>query len=172
MWQYHCPLASFGLWEMLGYWYISSDLETGEHFTDSLKGKPTNFKTLLPDLTSPNLWKNIWKDSIDKICNHLCDTKLLSPNHSGFRPGNSTVNQLIAITHQIHVAFEESILQEKLVQFFLISPRPWWSMAWRSFAQAWIQWNFGSITEFNQRLFVWKTAACGTQREKFRLAPH
>ena len=37
----------------------------------------------------------------------MCDNELLSPNQSGFRPGDSTVNQLIAITHQIHVAFEE-----------------------------------------------------------------
>ena len=42
----------------------------------------------------------------DKIYNHLCDNELLSPNHSGLRPGDSTANQLIAITHQIHVAFE------------------------------------------------------------------
>ena len=37
----------------------------------------------------------------------MCDNELLSPNQSGFRPGDSTVNQLIAITHQIYVAFEE-----------------------------------------------------------------
>ena len=37
----------------------------------------------------------------------MCDNELLSPNQSGFRPGGSTVNELIAVTHQIHVAFEE-----------------------------------------------------------------
>ena len=37
----------------------------------------------------------------------MCDNELLSLNQSGFRRGDSTVNQLIAITQQIHVAFEE-----------------------------------------------------------------
>ena len=37
----------------------------------------------------------------------MCENELLSPNQAGFCPGNSTVNQLIAITHQIHVEFEQ-----------------------------------------------------------------
>ena len=57
----------------------------------------------------------------DKIYNHLYDNKLLSPNQSGFRPGDSTVNQLIAITHQIHVAFEEYPSRETRAVFLDIS---------------------------------------------------
>ena len=53
----------------------------------------------------------------DKIYNHLRDNELLSPKHSGFCPGDSTINHLIAIT-QIHVAFEEYPSRETL-QFFL-----------------------------------------------------
>ena len=47
----------------------------------------------------------------------MCDNELLSPNQSGFRPGDSTVNQLIAITHQIHVAFEEYASRETRAVF-------------------------------------------------------
>ena len=38
---------------------------------------------------------------------HICDNKLLTPNQSGFRHGDSTVNQLLYITHLIYTAFEE-----------------------------------------------------------------
>ena len=51
----------------------------------------------------------------------MCDNELLSPNQSGFRPGDSTVNQLIAITHQIHVAFEEYSSRETRAVFLDIS---------------------------------------------------
>ena len=43
----------------------------------------------------------------DAIYDHFCKNQLLTPKQSGFRPGDSTVNQLIAITHQIHTAFEK-----------------------------------------------------------------
>ena len=35
------------------------------------------------------------------------ENNLTSPNQSGFRPGNSCVNQLLAITHEIHKLFDE-----------------------------------------------------------------
>ena len=38
---------------------------------------------------------------------HFNNNKLLTPDQSGFRQGDSTVNQLLYITHQIYSAFEE-----------------------------------------------------------------
>ena len=35
------------------------------------------------------------------------DTDLLTPNQSGFRPGDSTINQLLYRTHKIFTAFED-----------------------------------------------------------------
>ena len=32
-----------------------------------------------------------------------------TPNQSGFRPGNSCVNQLLAITHKIYKSFDEGL---------------------------------------------------------------
>ena len=72
--------------------------------------KPTN-------LTPPYLCKIFEKVLFDKIYNHLCDNELLSPNQSGFCPDDSTVNQLIAITRQIHVAFEEYLSRETRAVF-------------------------------------------------------
>ena len=51
----------------------------------------------------------------------MCDNELLLPSQSGFHPGDSTVNQLIAITHQIHVAFEEYPSRETRAVFLDIS---------------------------------------------------
>ena len=40
------------------------------------------------------------------LYSHLSSCKLLNPNQSGFRPSDSTVNQLISITHTIFKAFD------------------------------------------------------------------
>ena len=42
----------------------------------------------------------------DSLYSHLVSCKLLNPNQSGFCPGDSTINQLISITHTIFKAFD------------------------------------------------------------------
>ena len=42
----------------------------------------------------------------NNIYNHLNEQNLLNPNQSGFRPSDSTVNQLLAITHEIFRSFD------------------------------------------------------------------
>ena len=42
----------------------------------------------------------------DSLYLHLASCNLLNPNQSGFRPGDSTVTQLISITHTIFKAFD------------------------------------------------------------------
>ena len=42
----------------------------------------------------------------DQIYEHLTANKLLSDKRSGFRPGDSTINQPLSITHEIHNAFK------------------------------------------------------------------
>ena len=43
----------------------------------------------------------------DPIYNHLNSNGLISKHQSGFRPGDSTINQLLAITHSIYKSFED-----------------------------------------------------------------
>ena len=38
------------------------------------------------------------------------ESNLVSPNQSGFRPGDSFVNQLLAITHEMYESFDEGYL--------------------------------------------------------------
>ena len=40
--------------------------------------------------------------------NHFCSNGLLTAHQSGFRPGDSTINQLLSISHKIYAGFEES----------------------------------------------------------------
>ncbi|MAG86068.1 MAG: hypothetical protein CMB97_01485 [Flavobacteriaceae bacterium] len=42
----------------------------------------------------------------DFVYDHFCDHGLLSPHQSGFRTGDSTINQLLAITHKTFCAFD------------------------------------------------------------------
>ena len=57
----------------------------------------------------------------DAIYQYLCENQLLTPSQSGFRPGDSTVNQLLSITHRIYSAFEEFPSRETRAIFLDIS---------------------------------------------------
>ena len=52
---------------------------------------------------------------------HLCANQLLTPNQSGFRPGDSTIIQLLFITNKIYCAFDEIPSKETRAVFFDLS---------------------------------------------------
>ena len=54
----------------------------------------------------PIFGKILEKLMYDSLYSHLVSCDLLNPKQSGFRPGDSTVNQLISITHTIFKAFD------------------------------------------------------------------
>ena len=54
----------------------------------------------------PIFGKILEKFIYDSLYSHLVSSDLVNPNQSGFRPGDSTVNQLISITHTIFKAFD------------------------------------------------------------------
>ena len=54
----------------------------------------------------PIFGKILEKLMYDPLYSHLISCDLLNTNQSGFRPGDSTVNQLISITHAIFKAFD------------------------------------------------------------------
>ena len=41
--------------------------------------------------------------------NFLLENNLISPNQSGFKPGDSCINQLLSITHEIYNSFDEGL---------------------------------------------------------------
>ena len=65
---------------------------------------------------------NIFEKLIfDCIYEHRTDNQLITSNQSGFRPGDSTINQLLYITHSINTAFEEYSSSETRAVFLDIS---------------------------------------------------
>ena len=40
-------------------------------------------------------------------CEYFIDNDLISRNQSGFKPGDSYINQLISITHEIYESFDD-----------------------------------------------------------------
>ena len=54
----------------------------------------------------PIFGKILEKLIFDSLYQHLNMNSLLNPNQSGFRPGDSTVNQLLSIVHSIFTAFD------------------------------------------------------------------
>ena len=56
----------------------------------------------LPPICSKILEKLIY----ESLYSHLERENLLNPNQSGFRPGDSTINQLLSITHSVFEAFD------------------------------------------------------------------
>ena len=51
----------------------------------------------------------------------MFEEKLLNPNQSGFRPSDSCINQLLAITHEIFEAFDCNLPLEVRSAFLNIS---------------------------------------------------
>ena len=44
---------------------------------------------------------------LNELSNFLLENNLISPNQSGFKPGDSCINQLLSITHEIYSSFNE-----------------------------------------------------------------
>ena len=54
----------------------------------------------------PIFSKILEKVIYDSLYSYLSKEMLLNPNQSGFRPGDSTINQLLSITHSVFEAFD------------------------------------------------------------------
>ncbi len=69
----------------------------------------------------PVFGKLFEKIIFDDIYFHLCENGLLTPNQSGFRPEDSTINQLLCITHKIYSASEDTPSKETRAVFLDLS---------------------------------------------------
>ena len=78
-------------------------------------------KNYRPVSLLPICGKIFEKLMFDAIYEFLCENQLLTPNQSGFRAGDSTINQLLSITHKIYSAFEELPSRETRAVFLDIS---------------------------------------------------
>ena len=79
------------------------------------------FDEIYDHLVLPICGKLFEKLIFDEIYDHLVKNDLLTPNQSGFRPGDSTINQLLSITYCIYTAFEEFPSKDTRAVFLDIS---------------------------------------------------
>ena len=63
-------------------------------------------KNYRPISLLPICGKIFEKIIFDEIYKHLTENKLLSDKQLGFRPGDSTLNQLLSVIHDVYNAFE------------------------------------------------------------------
>ena len=52
----------------------------------------------------------------DKMFEFFIENNLISKNQSGFRPGDSCINQILSITHEIYQSFDEPLAQRSYIQ--------------------------------------------------------
>ena len=106
-----------------GNWGISICLEEVKcsAYTIHKKESRQHKNNYRPISLLPIFGKLFEKHIFDAIYNHLCDHKLLVDNQSAFRPGDSTINQLLLITHKIYSGFEEIPCMETRVIFLDLS---------------------------------------------------
>ena len=45
----------------------------------------------------------------NNLFEYFIENDLTSQNQSGFKPGNSCINQLISITHEIYLSFDKKV---------------------------------------------------------------
>ena len=70
------------------------------------KGDKQALKNFRPVSLLPICGKILERLIFNKMFNFFIENKLISSNHSGFTPGNSCINQLLFITHEIYESFD------------------------------------------------------------------
>ena len=85
------------------------------------KGDKQLIKNNRPISLLPICGKVFEKTIFNNLYNHLTRYNLITKNQSGFRPGDSTTNQLIDLVHEIHHAFDSTTSLEVRAIFLDIS---------------------------------------------------
>ena len=55
------------------------------------------------------MWKVFERLIYNSLFEYFIESDLISPNQSGFKPGDSYINQLISITHEIYQSFDHGL---------------------------------------------------------------
>ena len=69
------------------------------------KGDKQNIKNYRPVYLLPICSKIFDRIIYDNMLKYFLDNNLISPKQSGFRPGDSCINQLLSITHDVSTSF-------------------------------------------------------------------
>ena len=92
---------------MLRKWDFSTRMEKSKCCSSSLKNdkqSPANYRSIS---LLPICGKIFERLLYDEKFNFFITNHLISANQSGFKPGDSCINQLLTITHGIYALFDE-----------------------------------------------------------------
>ena len=73
------------------------------------KGDKQNIKNYRPVSLLPICSKIFERTIYDNMLKYFLDNNLISPKQSGFRPRDSSINQLLSITHDIFTSFDNGL---------------------------------------------------------------
>ena len=73
------------------------------------KGDKQILKNYRPVSLLPICGKIFERLIFNELFNFLLENNLILPNQSGFKPGDSCINQLLSITHKIYNSFDEGL---------------------------------------------------------------
>ena len=66
-------------------------------------------KNYSPVSLPPICGKNLERLMYNEMFEFFIENKLISSSHSGFKTGDSCINQLLSITHEIYSSFDERL---------------------------------------------------------------
>ena len=59
------------------------------------------------EITNQYLYFSFAEKVFERLSEYFIENDLISPNQSGFKPGDSCTNQLISITHEIYQSLDD-----------------------------------------------------------------
>ena len=102
-----CKLLSIIFKDCLSEGKFPHELKKANVVPVHKKGNKQSLENYRPISLLP-ICSNIFERLIyNEMFTFFTENNLISPNQSGFRPGDSCVNQLLAITHEIYKSFDE-----------------------------------------------------------------
>ena len=93
--------------EALSTGFFPSEWKKGNIVLIYKKGAKQVLKNYGPVSLLPFCGKIFERLLFNEMFSFLLENKLVSPNKSGFKPGDSRINKLLSITHEIFQSFDD-----------------------------------------------------------------
>ena len=90
-------------------WFFSMWLKKTNIVPIHKKGDKQTLKNYRPVSLLPICGKTFERHLFNEMFRFFLDNKLISTNQSGFKPGDSCMNQLLSITHEIYKSFDDGL---------------------------------------------------------------
>ena len=88
---------------------LSSEWKRGNIIPIHKKGDKHTLKNYRPVSLLPICGKILETLMFNEMFQFFIENKLISSSQSGFKPGDSCINQLLSITHEIYSSFDEGL---------------------------------------------------------------